>query len=111
MVICDATCATDPQIQAAIPPGIDPTGGIVSTVYSHSIVVTDAGGTVTLEEGQYLLVLPNGTNILLPTEPHFLHVDPTPTTAAQHAEVVRSSRAFANACYRRNGNYLTLLGE
>jgi hypothetical protein len=81
VVICDVSCATDPQIQAAIPPGIDPTGGIVSTVYSHSIVVTDAGGTVILEEGQYLLVLPNGTNILLPTEPHFLHVDPTPDPA------------------------------
>ncbi len=81
VVICDATCATDPQIVAVLPPGINPMGGIVSTVYAHSIVVTDAGGSVTLEEGQYLLVLPDGTNILLPTEPHFLHVDPTPNPA------------------------------
>lgn len=81
VVICDSVCATDPQIQAALPPGIDPTGGIVSTVYSHSIVVSDAGGEVTLLEGQYLLVLPNGTNIMLTGEPHFLHVDPTPNPA------------------------------
>lgn len=81
VVICDATCATDPQIAAVLPPGINPLGGIVSTVYAHSIVVTDAGGTVTLLEGQYLLVLPDGTNILLPLEPHFLHVDPTPNPA------------------------------
>ena len=81
VVICDATCATDPQITAVLPPGVNPTGGIVSTVYAHSIVVTDAGGSVTLLEGQYLLVLPNGTNILLPMEPHFLHVDPTPNPA------------------------------
>ena len=81
VVICDTSCATDPQLQSVLPPGIDPTGGIVSTVYSHSIVITDAGGEVTLLEGQYLLVLPNGTNILLPGEPHFLHVDPTPNPA------------------------------
>ncbi len=81
VVICDATCATDPQIAAVLPPGVNPMGGIVSTVYAHSIVITDAGGSVTLLEGQYLLVLPNGTNILLPIEPHFLHVDPTPNPA------------------------------
>ena len=81
VVICDATCATDPQIAAVLPPGINPLGGIVATVYAHSIVVTDAGGTVTLLEGQYLLVLPDGTNILLPLEPHFLQADPTPNPA------------------------------
>ena len=81
VVICDATCATDPTLAAVIPPGVNPLGGIVSTVYAHSIVVTDAGGSVTLLEGQYLLVLPSGVNIVLPYEPHFLHVDPTPNPA------------------------------
>lgn len=80
-VICDSSCATDPSIASLVPPGVSALGGLVATVYSHSIVVTDAGGTVTLEEGQYLLVLPDGTNILLPGEPHFLHVDPTPNPA------------------------------
>ena len=81
VVICDATCATDPQIAAVLPPGINPLGGIVATVYAHSIVVDDAGGSVTLLEGQYLLVLPDGTNILLPLEPLFLQMDPTPNPA------------------------------
>ena len=40
----------------------------------------------------------------------FVHVDPTPRTAGQHAAVVRSSRDFADACYRRNGNYLEHVG-
>lgn len=81
VVMCDAACATDPEISPILPPGINAVGGMVATVYSHSIVVTDAGGVVTLLEGQYLLVLPDGTNILLPLEPHFLHVDPTPDPA------------------------------
>jgi len=81
VVICDASCATDPEIVAALPPGTNPIGGIVATVYAHSIVVDDAGGSVTLLEGQYLLVLPDGSNILLSIEPHFLHVDPTPNPA------------------------------
>jgi hypothetical protein len=80
-VICDASCALDPVIAAVLPPGVSALGGLISTVYAHSIVVTDAGGTVTLLEGQYLLVLPDGTNILLPLEPHFLHVDPIPNPA------------------------------
>jgi hypothetical protein len=78
VVICDSICASDPEISAQLPPGGSALGGIVATVYSHSIVVTDAGGVVDLQEGKYLLVLPGGTNILLPGEPHFLHVDPTP---------------------------------
>jgi hypothetical protein len=80
-VICDATCALDPSIASVLPPGVSALGGLVTTVYAHSIVVTDAGGSVTLLEGQYLLVLPDGTNILLPGEPHFLHVDPVPNPA------------------------------
>jgi pimeloyl-ACP methyl ester carboxylesterase len=40
----------------------------------------------------------------------FVAVDPTPDTPAEHAALVRSSRAFANACYRRNGNYLEHVG-
>ena len=81
VAICDESCAIDPEIAAVLPPGVNPLGGMVSTVYEHSIVITDAGGSVTLLEGQYLLVLPNGTNILLPLEPHFLRVNPSPNPA------------------------------
>jgi pimeloyl-ACP methyl ester carboxylesterase len=40
----------------------------------------------------------------------FVAVDPSPDTAAEHADVVRHSRAFADACYRRNGQYLEHVG-
>jgi hypothetical protein len=78
VVVCDANCATDPQVLAALPPGVSPMGGIVATVYEHTIIIDDAGGEVNLKEGEYLLVLPKGVNIKLPVEPHFLHIDPTP---------------------------------
>ena len=45
-----------------------------------------------------------------PTLDHFISVDPTPDTAAEHAELVRSSRSFAAACFRRNGSYLEHVG-
>ena len=40
----------------------------------------------------------------------FVHVDPWPDTPAEHAAVVRSSRQFAEACFKRNGNYLEHVG-
>jgi pimeloyl-ACP methyl ester carboxylesterase len=40
----------------------------------------------------------------------YVNLDPDPTTAAQQAAVIASSKNFANACYRRNGNYLEHVG-
>jgi pimeloyl-ACP methyl ester carboxylesterase len=40
----------------------------------------------------------------------FVAVDPTPDTPAEHATLVQSARAFANACFRRNGEYLDHVG-
>ena len=80
-ILCDATCATDPVIGPLLGPGLSALGGEVTTVYEHSIVVTTAKDTIVLHEGQYLLTLPDGTDILLPAEPHFMHVDPTPNPA------------------------------
>ncbi|MBL6749907.1 MAG: hypothetical protein ISP90_05260 [Nevskia sp.] len=77
-VICDSTCATDPVIAAALPPGASALGGLVTSVYSDSIVVTTDKGSVTVERFQYVLVLADGTVIRLPGEPHFLHIDPVP---------------------------------
>jgi hypothetical protein len=77
-VLCDATCATDPVIEAALPPGGSAAGGLVTSVYSDSIVVTTATGPVTVEQFQYILVLANGVVLHLSGEPHFLHVDPIP---------------------------------
>jgi len=40
----------------------------------------------------------------------FVAVDPTPDSAAEHAELVRSSKKFADECFRKNGNYLEHVG-
>jgi pimeloyl-ACP methyl ester carboxylesterase len=36
----------------------------------------------------------------------YINANPVPTTAAQRAEIVDQARTMADACYRRNGNYL-----
>jgi pimeloyl-ACP methyl ester carboxylesterase len=40
----------------------------------------------------------------------YVNIDPNPTTAAQRAALVASSKNFANACYQRNGSYLEHVG-
>jgi pimeloyl-ACP methyl ester carboxylesterase len=40
----------------------------------------------------------------------FVHGDPTPDDAGEHEDLVRSSKAFADACWKRNGNYLSHVG-
>jgi pimeloyl-ACP methyl ester carboxylesterase len=40
----------------------------------------------------------------------FVHIDPTPDTPAEHAQVVQSSKQFANDCWKKNGNYLEHVG-
>jgi pimeloyl-ACP methyl ester carboxylesterase len=39
-----------------------------------------------------------------------IHGDPTPDDAGEHAELVRQSRQFAEACFKRNGDYLSHVG-
>jgi hypothetical protein len=76
--LCDSACATDPIIVEALPPGASALGGLVTTVYLDSIVVTSAKGEIVVAENQYVLTLPDGTHIRLSGEPHFLHMDPIP---------------------------------
>lgn len=40
----------------------------------------------------------------------YVHIDPVPDTTAEHAETVRASRDFADACFKRQGNYLEHVG-
>lgn len=40
----------------------------------------------------------------------FVHGDPTPDDDGEHAELVRQSRQFADACWKRNGDYLAHVG-
>jgi pimeloyl-ACP methyl ester carboxylesterase len=40
----------------------------------------------------------------------FIHVDPNPDDAREHAAIVDSSKRFADACFARNGSYLEHVG-
>jgi pimeloyl-ACP methyl ester carboxylesterase len=40
----------------------------------------------------------------------FIHGDPTPDDAQEHADLVAASKKFANACFARNGSYLEHVG-
>ena len=79
VVLCDAACAADPEFSESLPPGASANGGVVVGVISGGVFVTnEAGKGTALGENQYLVNLPDGTQILLPYEPKFLRIDPIP---------------------------------
>ena len=79
VVLCDAACAADPVFSESLPPGASANGGVVVGVISGGVFVTnEAGKGTALGENQYLVNLPDGTQILLPYEPKFLRIDPIP---------------------------------
>jgi hypothetical protein len=77
-VLCDANCAHDPIIDPLLSPDVDATGGVVFGDIGGSIVITSSKGQYVLLPNQYVLVLPDGTFIPLPSAPHFLVTDPLP---------------------------------
>jgi pimeloyl-ACP methyl ester carboxylesterase len=40
----------------------------------------------------------------------YVNINPVPTTAAERQRTINASRNFANACYRKNGDYLEHVG-
>jgi pimeloyl-ACP methyl ester carboxylesterase len=40
----------------------------------------------------------------------YINVNPVPTDAAQHSQLVAEAKLFANACFKRNGNFLEHVG-
>jgi pimeloyl-ACP methyl ester carboxylesterase len=40
----------------------------------------------------------------------YIHGDPTPDDPGEHEDLVSSSKAFAEACFKENGNYLSHVG-
>ncbi len=82
LVLCDEKCATDPVISDTVPEGAKIEGGLVVGVISGGVaVLNNAGKEASLTENQYLINLPDGTQIMLPFEPRFLRVDPIPNPA------------------------------
>ncbi len=79
VVFCDAACASDQTLQDGLPEGTSARNGVIMGVISGGIFTTnDAGTTVGVDAGQYLITLPDGTQILLPVPPEFLRLDPIP---------------------------------
>jgi len=83
VVLCDAPCATDPVFGESLPPNASANGGAVVGVISGGVFVTNSAGKGTeLTENQYLVNLPDGTQIRLPFQPKFLRIDPIPNPAS-----------------------------
>ncbi|MDM4769330.1 hypothetical protein [Solimonas sp. SE-A11] len=83
LVLCDEKCSTDPVISDSVPEGARIEGGLVVGVVSGGVaVLNNAGKEASLTENQYLINLPDGTQIMLPFEPRFLRVDPIPNPVA-----------------------------
>ncbi|HSW13685.1 MAG TPA: hypothetical protein VLI06_12645 [Solimonas sp.] len=79
LVLCDAACMNDPIIDNNVPEGSPIDGGLIVGVISGGVAVLNmAGKEASLTENQYLINLPDGTQIYLPFEPRFLKVDPIP---------------------------------
>lgn len=72
-VACDAVCAADPTVTAALPPGQAALGGTISAVDQGEIViVSNAGQTVSVKASQYVLTTASGVHVTLPSLPAFL---------------------------------------
>lgn len=79
LILCDLACNSDPVLRDSLPEGSSAEGGLIVGVISGGVfVANEAGKEVLLAENQYLINLPDGTQIMLPFEPRFLKVDPIP---------------------------------
>lgn len=83
LVLCDEKCRTDPVLNDSVPESAQLEGGLVVGVVSGGVaVLNNEGKEAALTENQYLVNLPDGTQIYLPFEPRFLRVDPIPNPTA-----------------------------
>jgi len=79
LILCDAACRNDPVVDANVPETSEVEGGLIVGVISGGVAVLNMEGKeAALTENQYLINLPDGTQIYLPFEPRFLKVDPIP---------------------------------
>lgn len=79
---CDATCGNDPVIAELVGSGKLPAnieGGTLVGVYKGAVRVESyTGQSQLVQAGQFLLTLPDGSQIFLPVEPLFLRITPFP---------------------------------
>jgi hypothetical protein len=79
LILCDEACRNDPVIDDSVPETSNVDGGLIVGVVSGGVaVLNQAGKEAALTENEYLINLPDGSQIRLPFEPRFLKVDPIP---------------------------------
>lgn len=79
VVLCGPACANDPILSGSLPSGTAAEGGVVVGVIEGGVFVqNNVGQTADIGTDQYLVSLPDGTQVELPYQPRFLRVDPIP---------------------------------
>ncbi|MDP9140862.1 MAG: hypothetical protein M3O62_08745 [Pseudomonadota bacterium] len=79
VVLCDEACAADKSLKEGLPEGASGLNGVIMGVISGGIFTTNgAGVSVGVNVTQFLITLPDGTQIFLPVAPEFLRLDPIP---------------------------------
>lgn len=83
LVLCDEKCRTDPVVGDTVPQSSAIEGGLIVGVVTGGVAVLNTEGKeASVAENQYLINLPDGSQVFLPFEPRFLRVDPIPNPTA-----------------------------
>jgi len=95
IAMCEGSCLTDPTVTQAVPAGKSLDGAVVSGVNQGQIIVTSfTGNSVTLNAGQAVITLADGSQYLLGALPAFLE---TGTDAVVEGGVAAGGATAASA--------------
>ena len=95
IALCEDSCLTDPTVTQAVPAGKSLVGAVVSGVNQGQIIVTSfTGNSVTLNAGQAVITLSDGSQYLLGALPAFLE---TGTDAVVEGGVAAGGATAASA--------------
>lgn len=82
LILCDEKCRLDPVVDENVPETSNVDGSLIVGVVTGGVaVLNEQGKEAGVSENQYLINLPDGTQIYLPFEPRFLRIDPIPNPA------------------------------
>lgn len=82
VILCDQVCSKDPVVNGSAPNGAALDGVVVGVITGGVFVENQNGQGANLGENDFLLTLPDGSQVTLPGEPKFLKIDPIPNPAA-----------------------------
>ncbi|MFP5305877.1 MAG: hypothetical protein ACLGI7_08645, partial [Gammaproteobacteria bacterium] len=79
VIFCDAACASDPALAGSLPEGTSGLSGVLVGVISGGVFSLNADGErADVQADQYLITLPDGSQVFLPFEPRFIKLNPIP---------------------------------